>query len=154
MSILLSSILAVNVALLAIILIVFRKMTGIYREFIDFISPNGDKPSALAETASSISEMLARSLVAQAKSTFMGIQSGQVRGDNAVQAELALDVVSQSNPAIGAILSSFPALKKTLKKNPALLDLAISRFTQSKAAVSPSTPVASSNGKGKVRFNL
>ena len=154
MNILLTAILCANVAILVIILLVCRKLLSIYSEFIGFVSPIDEKtPSPIAQLVSSMSDVLARSLIAQAKATFMGIQSGEVRADKAVSADIALEAASMANPAIGAILGSFPALKKTLRRNPQLLDLAMSKLMPKQNTTIPVVPPGS-NGNSKVRFNF
>lgn len=94
-----------------------------------FVRPESpDKPSPMAIVLGTFSDMMARSIVAQAKATFMGKQSGMARAETAVTADIAEDTLNQVNPAFGAILSSFPALKKTLRRNPGLADIALSKL--------------------------
>lgn len=125
MNILLTSILIVCGAILGILSLFAWQIIKLQRVFRDFVTPIDEKtPSPLAQTTDIMAAMIARAIVAQAKTTFMGIQSGQSRAETAV----AENVLEGSNPAIGALLSSFPALKKTLKRNPALLDMALSRL--------------------------
>jgi hypothetical protein len=89
-----------------------------------FIIPTGEsEPSPLAKTIDAASIIVARSLVAQLKTTFMGKQSGEVRGEHAVQGDMALDVANQS--PLGSILTAFPSLGKSMRRNPQLLDLAM-----------------------------
>lgn len=155
MNILLAAILITNLTILAGLAVAFVKISGIYRQFMEFITPQAEnQPSALADTISKVSDMVARSLVAQVKSTFMGIQSGDVRGSKAIDADMAIDAVSQVNPAIGAVLSQFPALKKTLRRNPALLDLALNKLTQKTNTTAVIAQPSGSNGHDKVRFNF
>lgn len=157
MNILLTCLLITTLAIFALIVYAFVKIGRVYRDFIAFVTPEADgKPSPLALTASGMSDMLARSLVASVKTTFMGIQSGANRAEAAEQAELAVDVASQSNPLIGAVVTQFPALKKALKKNPALLDLAIQQFMRSRGPGSMPAP-AGSVGPGdnhRTQFNM
>jgi len=67
-------------------------------------------------------------MMAHLKTTVGGIQSGQVRGEKAVEAALAMDGLNLANPLLGGILSSMPALQKLIKKNPALLDFAVGKL--------------------------
>jgi len=80
----------------------------------------------------------------------MGKQSGAVRGETAVDADIAEDALSMASPAVSAILSAFPALRRSLRRNPALLDLALSKIASRNAGV-PATP---GDGVGQPKFNL
>lgn len=147
MNILLAAILLANVALLAIILVAFvkirRESTRVYQNIIGFITPVDDKtPSPAAQVADQISSMFARALVAQAKASFMGKQSGEARAQAAIDGDIALDLAVQASPLIGALANSFPALKKTLRRNPQLLDLVLSKLGGGGSAGAP----APSNG--------
>jgi len=149
MNILLTALLVVNLALFVLICYVFvrvsRTIKDKYQTFIDFITPPGkDEPSALALTVSNMSDVLARSLIAQVKGYLMGLQSGAVRGENAEALETAIDVAGTANPLIGAV-ANIPGVKKLLRKNPGLLDLAIQQFMKSRGPGSGPGP-GPSNG--------
>lgn len=161
MNILLTAILLCNVAILAIIAFSLFKIrqkyqAGVekYQDIINFITPKvPGEPSDFSGLVSQISDMFARSLVAQAKAAFMGKQSGENRAQTAIDADIAMDGVSAVNPAIGAVLNSFPALRKTLRRNPALIDLALSRLTKNSPAVQGGAP-AMPGGDHQVKFKL
>jgi len=154
MNILLTSILLANVAILAIIGIISLKVRGIFRDIVSFITPPDEKtPSQVANVVSTVSDSFARSIVAQAKATFMGKQSGVVRAEKGVDADIAEDTLAMVNPTLSAILTSFPALRKTLRKNPALIDLALEKLTGSHGTTStPQTVV--NNGHNQFDMNL
>lgn len=119
---------SILVAFVATVLI-FIKVRRAYRQFISFITPEADgKPSPAATVAQNVSDMAARSIVAQVKGFLMGLQSGQSRGQTAVTGDIVEGAAGQQLPMIGAVLDSFPALKRTLRRNPALLDLALSKL--------------------------
>ena len=129
MNILLTFILLTNLAIFACLILFFVKSRSIIRQIRDFITPADDKtPSPLAQTTSAISEVFARSFVAQAKATFMGIQSGQVRADKAIEADVAMDALQMTNPMIASILQMFPSIKKAIRKNPAIIDMAFKQI--------------------------
>ena len=129
MNILLTAILLLNAVLLAVILFSFLKVRAVYRDIVAFITPaEENKPSALATLIMTISDNFARSMIAQAKATFMGIQSGNNRAEKAIEADIALDTLAIVNPTISAILNSFPSVKKTVRRNPQMLDAVISRL--------------------------
>lgn len=97
-----------------------------YLAVLGFLTPQDDgKPSPLATVTDVACSMLARAVVMQAKATFMGIQSGAARAEKAIQADITEDVITQTNPMLGAALESFPALRKTLRRNPGLVDVAM-----------------------------
>lgn len=88
----------------------------------DFVTPEAvDKPSKLGLALEAMSTILARAIVAQAKATFMGIESGASRQIKALEGDLAQDSMAQ-NPLAG-LLSSFPNVSKRLVRNPALANL-------------------------------
>jgi len=143
MNVLLTAILLTNLVLIGIVLYAFLRISRVYKTFIDFITPAREgEPSALALTASNMADMLARSLIAQVKAYLMGLQSGTVRADNAEAFNTAVEVAGSANPLIGAVVN-IPGVKKLLKKNPGLLDLAIQQFMKSRGPGSvPSGPSA------------
>jgi len=159
MNIILIAILTVNLALFVLFAVVFIKIARVYRELQGFIKPGKDNegkdtPSPLAMVVSTTADMIARSLVAQIKSTFMGKQSGEVRGEQAVVGDIAFDAIGQVNPVVGAVLNSFPSLKKTLKRNPALLDFALSKLAGSNQAKQAIMPALDNNPSASVKFKL
>ena len=130
MSILLALILAVNLSILAVILVVFMKARRIYAEFREFITPPDENtPSGLATVATSLADQVARSAIGSLKATFMAKKSGDVRAEQSIQTDLALDIASEANPIVGQLLTGIPALRKLAKKNPGLIDLVLSRLT-------------------------
>ena len=129
MNILLSFILVTNCLIVVGIVLAFRKFAGIEAEFRAFITPESDnKLSPLASTVDAAADMVGRALVAQLKSTFMGKQSGAVRAENAIAGDIVQDTLSGS--PIGAILSSFPSLTKSFRRNPQLLDIALGMLSK------------------------
>lgn len=117
------------------------------RIVLDFILPEGEgKPSPLAQAVDVACSFLARALIAQSKGFLMGLQSGQQRAEKAVKGDIAEGIVSQ-NP-LGALLMSFPALKKTLRRNPALLDMALGNLSNNQMNV------PGGNGENSPKFNL
>jgi len=153
MNILLTLILLSNVVIVAIFLYYGLKFRNIYRDIVSFITPIDEKtPSPLANVASVVADMFSRSICASIKSTFMGKQSAEVRQNAGIEADIAEGMLSATNPAIGAILNSFPALKKTLRRNPGLMDLALSKLIP-KIQSAPSTEVGQPSN-GQVKFKL
>lgn len=131
---LLSGILLINLAILLLIIggVIYARLKVVRIERIvrDFVSsPDEKTQSPLAQTVDQISQVVARAVIVQAKTTLMGLKSGDVRGEHAVQADIVEGMAGQQLPLAGALLESFPALKKTLKRNPALLDFALSKLS-------------------------
>jgi hypothetical protein len=134
--------------------VVCMKLRNIYTEFRLFITAPDDKtPSPLAELVNAMSDIAARAIVARIKGTFMGKQSGESRANSAVDGAIAEDQVNSVNPLIGSILNSFPTLKKSLLKNPALVDFAMSKLANLGKA-GGSIPSNSNNHNGQVKFKL
>lgn len=151
----------ISIALLAVLVVLvvgyfalfayaLWKLSRIYFKIASFLTPESDdKPSQFALVADAIAQSFARSAVAQAKTTFMGVQSGSNRGEQGVMADIAQDSLASKAPLVAGILSQFPSLQKTLRKNPMLIDFALSKLAGAGARAS-STP---GNGD-KPRFNL
>lgn len=143
-NILLALLLVSNLVLLFAIFRAYRHFQSIYAQFVDFITPPDDKtPSKLASTVDVMSSMAARAIVAQAKATFMGKQSGQVRGEIAQQADFLRD----TNPLAGALMS-MPGVGKSLRRNPGLLDIALGVLSGIKGG--GSAPAPGNNGHSEI----
>jgi len=154
MNVLLTAILIANIALLCLIAYAFLKISRVYKTFIEFITPAREgEPSALALTASNMADMLARALIAQVKGYLLGLQSGQARGENAEAFNTAVDVAGQANPLIGAVVN-IPGVRKLLKKNPGLLDLAIQQFMKSRGPQSGPSVAPGQNHQSQSTFKL
>lgn len=119
MNILLVAILVVFLAFMAGLVLVCLRLRAIIREFVS--SPAENQPSPFAIWCDSVAMVFARAITAQIKTTLMGVQSGSVRAEKAIEADIAEDMLSQS--PIGALLDSFPTLRKSIRRNPALLPL-------------------------------
>jgi len=146
-NILLIALLTVNVALLTFVGVYTLRFRSLFRSFVT--SPDEKTPSPFAELVSNISDVFSRSVLAGAKTTFMGLQSGLVRGEKAVGADIAEDIISAKNPLLGAALDSFPSLRKTLRRNPKLIDIVAQRL------LDKSTPApAGSNHSDQFSFKL
>lgn len=111
--------------------------------------PDEKTPSPLGNFVDTIAQMFARALVALVKTTQMGELSGVVRAEKAVNSAIAEDLVSQQ-PVLSAILQQFPALKKTLRRNPQLMDMAI----QSLSKIAPGSGSRSGNNSNGPQFRL
>lgn len=144
-NILLGLILAFNIGVVATLMSLFFKYRKLILDFI--LPPEEGKPSALSLAIDVACSFLARALIAQYKGFLMGLQSGQARAEKAVKGDMAEGLIEQ-NP-LGALLMSFPALKKTLRRNPALLDVALNSLGSRSGVSMPG------NGGGESpKFNL
>lgn len=145
--------LTLNAILLVLIFSVLTyaviKIWRVYQGFRSFITAPDDKtPSAFAQTVEASGEIIARALVAQAKATFMGKQSGQARGEQSLQGAFIQDQASQlGGPAglLAGVLTSFPAVRKVLIKNPGLIDLALGMINKKGGAAAAAPPVSLRN---------
>lgn len=103
-----------------------RDLQTTLRAFITPIGPQEASP--LASVVDVGADMVARAVTARIKTSLMGSQSGQVRQEAAVEGAIAEDMVRAAHPLAGTLLDAMPELKKTLKKNPQLLDFALSKL--------------------------
>lgn len=102
----------------------YRKYRYIEQVILGFITPESEgKPSPLATSLDVVAQMFARAITAQIKTTLMGLESGLVRGEKAVQGDIAVDLAGQT--PLAGLLGAFPTLKKSLRRNPGLLDMAL-----------------------------
>lgn len=129
-SLLIAAILLVQIAFLGWVTAHVRgKVRELQSTLRAFITPNGpDEASPLASVVDVGADMVARAVTARIKTSLMGSQSGQVRQEKAVEGAIAEDMVRAAHPLAGTLLDSMPELKKTLKRNPALLDFALSKL--------------------------
>jgi hypothetical protein len=146
---LLTAILICNLLIVAAIGVAWAKINRVTRVFSDFISPPGEnQPSPVAVVAESISEMFARSFTASLKAYFMGVQSGAARAENA-----AIGQAISASPA-GGIIDLLPkSIKKSLIKNPALLDYALAALNKTPGAGGSLTG-SGGDGHTPVKFRL
>jgi len=117
------------ILILAIVTNFRRKIGQLELTVRSFVTPKGpDEASPLANVVDVGSDMVARAIMARAKTTFMGQLSGQVRQEKAVEGAIAEDVARNAHPLAGTLLDAMPELRKTLRKNPQLLDFALSKL--------------------------
>jgi uncharacterized membrane protein len=133
MNIILAGILITNIVLLVGLYIAFRKIKqtkdGLLDYYREFVEPAAEgEPSPMALLVSSMGDVLARSIMAQAKAALMGMQSGEVRREKSLNADAAMSLLEAANPTVGTIVSGIPGIRTFVKKNPRIIDLAIQKF--------------------------
>lgn len=120
-NILLASLVIMLAAGGAVAYLIYRRFT---RTIAQFLTPEAEgKPSPLALAVDAAAVMVGRSVAAQVKTLLMGIQSGDVRAEKAVQGALAMDAAEGAG--LGGLLSASPNLRRTLRRNPSLIDIAL-----------------------------
>lgn len=162
MSIILSGILLVNVLIFTLLCVSLFRVARVYSELRAFVSPVSDgQPSPLATAIDALAISFARAAVAQAKAHLMGAKGVDARQEAAVTGDIGLDLLGQ-NPMVAAALDRMPNLKRTLRRNPALIDLALRKLPDmlNKVSAAPmpagvpmGTPPAP-GGNHKPKFNL
>lgn len=111
------------------ILTIWREYVTLRENIRGFlVPPEKGKPSALAQMTEAMSVQAARAIAAQMKMTFMGKESGDARAQKGIAADIGEDMLQMSNPMIASLLQSFPTLRRTLRRNPGLMDIALSAF--------------------------
>lgn len=114
-----------------------REIEGIVRDFVS--APDSSTPSALAQTVDAAAQLAARVVIAQAKTTLMGMQSGAARSEAAAQRRAA----TEAFPWLGVLQKLSPQLSGTLMRNPQLLNLAgnlVAKAAQPGAGGAPPGP--------------
>jgi len=130
-NLLVAALLLLQIAFIGWVAAVCRgKIRELQTTFGEFVRPKGpDEASPLANCVDVGADMVARAVTARIKTSLMGSQSGQVRQEKAIEGAIAEDMVRAAHPLAGTLLDAMPELRKTLKKNPALLDFALSRLS-------------------------
>jgi len=123
------------------------KVRELQTTFRQFVSPKGpDEASPLANVVDVGADMVARAVTARIKTSLMGSQSGEARQEKAVEGAIAEDVARAAHPLAGTLLDAMPELRKTLRKNPGLLDFALAKLGAMQASKeSPHTPIYTPN---------
>jgi len=118
----------------------------------DFCSPKGpEEASPLANVVDVGADMVARAVTARIKTSLMGSQSGQVRQEKAVDGAIAEDMARAAHPLAGTLLDAMPELRKTLRKNPGLLDFALSKLGAMQASsTNAPTAITTPNNQGRI----
>lgn len=122
----------------AAIVFAWRRYVHIQEQIETFLTPVEEgKPSPAAQVWEAAADMLSRAMMARLSTAIMTGSSALSRASKAVEGAVIEDVVAQQSPLLAGLLDQFPTLKKTLKRNPQLLDIglqAMQRAMQSKAA--------------------
>lgn len=158
-NVLLTVILLSNLALLALLTFVFIRISREYQQtkelLASFFQPDKEgEATPFAQLVASSGDILASSLVARLKASFMGDKSGAVRGEAAVEGELALDMASAGNPIVGALIQQFPGLRKLAKKNPQLVDAVVNKFINQKFGGNLPAQPGSNHNSSQVKMTL
>lgn len=141
-----------TVLFVALVAYMWVQARRIKRLVTDFMVPQEEgKPSALAMTWEAACDMLARAVMARATTAVMTASSAVSRAARAVEGDIMEDMAREQSPVAGFVLDRFPTLSKTLKRNPALMDLAMSTLqkvmagAQNKGGAGASTNGATSS---------
>lgn len=147
---------ALNVLLILLVAGLFLSAVVIFRRVSAtvsaFLQPTGEnQPSPLATSVDAFSVIFARSITTSLRAMLMGMQSGVVRSEKAVEGDIAEGVAENGSPILAAAMQAFPALRKTIRRNPGLVDLALSRLGGSLVGHKDRQP---GNGQSKFKFGL
>jgi len=158
LNLLIAALLLTQIVFIGWIAVVCRgKVRELQSTIREFVTPKGpESASPLANVVDVGADMVARAVTARIKTSLMGGQSGQVRQEKAVDGAIAEDMARAAHPLAGTLLDAMPELRKTLRKNPALLDFALSRLgvLQDKSAgLEPQVLVKSTPNPNNGRIN-
>jgi hypothetical protein len=138
-------ILLVSAATLAVNAAIFfmfrRKLSALQRNYHEFVTPEhaGEK-SGLDEFVDRLSYNIGHSAFTQVRSMMASSESASVRGQKAVDSAISEDLLSSVNPLLAGLLDTMPALRKVVRRNPALADYALEKITskvQTQQSVNP-----------------
>jgi hypothetical protein len=106
-----------------------RVKSGLQRLFYEFTTPEreGEK-SGLDIFMETLAHNIGHSAFTQVRSMMANSASKDARAEKAVDSAINQDLLAQANPVIGALLDSMPALRKVIRRNPALAELAIDKI--------------------------
>jgi len=103
-----------------------RQVSRLIADVRRFGEPGPDNSkSRLDMLADNICDLAGSKISTHLTHTLMGHESGIARGQRALEADIKLDAAGAVNPAIPAILSQLPNVRKRLARNPELTDLAV-----------------------------
>ena len=120
------------------------KIRDLQRTVREFVTPKGpEEASPLANVVDVGADMVARAVTARIKTSLMGQQSGLVRQEKAVDGAIAEDLARAAHPLAGTLLDAMPELRKTLRKNPGLLDFALSKLASMQQTAPTTTTLVS-----------
>ena len=155
-NLLITALLLAQVVLIGWISVVCRgKIRDLQSTIRVFVTPKGpDEASPLASCVDVGADMVARAVTARIKTSLMGEKSGQVRQERVVEGAIAEDLARAAHPLAGTLLDAMPELRKALRKNPGLLDFALSKLVTKQTGRSESdaaapNPPKSNNGSGR-----
>lgn len=98
------------------------KLAKISRTIRDFTVPPDDKtPSALGQFIANLSDTIGQRLAVHVQTSVAGVMSTLSRRQAGVEKAVLDDVTQEANPLLASVLNMFPSLKKSVKKNPAML---------------------------------
>lgn len=113
---------------LVIFAIFYLILRSIFKKIICFITPeteNQESPISL------LYGILIKRLATEFRLTLIGQKGGENKGESYAERAAIEDVASEVNPTLGAILTAFPSIGKALRKNPMLLNYALSKIKNS-----------------------
>lgn len=103
-------------------------------EIASLVVSSGDgQSSPLAKLMGSLADVAGARLANQVQASIRGLFSGQSRQVDGVVGDVTQDMINQSSPIAGALISNFPVLGKRLRKHPELAMMAAD-FIQQKLA--------------------
>lgn len=118
----LTGILLIVTSIIAGILVYsLRKIDQFRQELKKFITPaEAGKPSQASLLLENASHVIGHAAAIEIKTTLMGKASVEAKNEAGIISDLTQDKLALDSPIVGALLESFPSLKKRLGKNPAL----------------------------------
>lgn len=144
------------IVLLGLKILVARQKQSLKSTLQDYFEPKTEGGSSeFAELVNVISTLFAEKTSQSLKATFMGIQSADVRQEQAITGDIVEGLANEQNPLIGVLLDRFPALKKRVAKNPALLGMIgeVGGKLLGRSATLAGSP-GGNNKKGEFEFKL
>jgi hypothetical protein len=112
-------------SLFTIYLLSLKRISDQFKMFIT--PPREGEASPLGKFVDASAIMIGRAITAQLKATFMSGEASAARQGKAIAGDIAEDLASQ-NPILGTIMSMFPRVSKSIRRNPKLVDLALSQL--------------------------
>jgi len=120
-----------------------RDINILKRNYHEFTTPEsaGEK-SGLDIFVDKLSYAIGHSAFTQVRSMMASSESASVRGQKAVDSAVSEDLLSAANPLLAGLLDTMPALRKVVRRNPALADYALDRIMRASQAAQTTQPVS------------
>lgn len=126
------TLIAMLLANLVLLFVVSRRLARKEADLIagirQYFAPQGTTASKFQQDTDIVVSQFVTGLADVLEAKYMGMRSGQVRAEKAVENEVTEAILAKKAPWMAAVIGQVPGLKKTIMKNPEVAMAAIEKF--------------------------